>query len=149
MSIHRHRDRGAGARRRRPAARFDEAFAHAKRGARPDLGAVSFRSRWEANYARYLNLLLHRGVIAAWEYEPERFVFSGVRFGPWAFVPDFRVTSLNGSVAYHEIKGRMDSGSRAKLRRMQRFYPDIVLVVIGPKQYAALAHGAGQIPGWE
>lgn len=31
------------------------------------------RSRWEANYARYLELLKTSGEIAEWEHEPERF----------------------------------------------------------------------------
>jgi hypothetical protein len=150
MSIERHRHRGAAARRRRsPTPPADGPFSHSKRGARPDLGAIAFRSSWEANYARYLTTLLTLGVIAAWEYEPERFVFPGVRFGPWAYVPDFRVTAPDGAVAFHEVKGWMDAGSRAKLRRMQRFYPDVVLVVIGPKEYAAVAQWAMHIPGWE
>lgn len=40
-----------------------------KQGFREDLG-FSVRSRWEANFARYLKLLKEQGEILGWGYDP-------------------------------------------------------------------------------
>ena len=50
-------------------------------GRREDLGETWFRSSWEANYARYLNLLARMKIVERWEYEPETFWFDGVKRG--------------------------------------------------------------------
>ena len=42
---------------------------------------IYFRSRWEANYARYLQWLKDRGEIVDWEYEPETFWFEKIKRG--------------------------------------------------------------------
>src|SRR5262245_10205744 len=43
-------------------------YSRATGGRRPDLDDRYFRSSWEANYARYLNLLVKQGQIVSWEY---------------------------------------------------------------------------------
>ena len=53
-------------------------------GAREDLGNIEFKSRWEANYARYLNSI---GI--AWEYEPHKYETPY----KW-YLPDFLFTSI-------------------------------------------------------
>lgn len=63
----------------------------AKGGRRDDLGDTWFRSSWEANYARYLNLLMRMKLVTEWSYEPETFWFNGVRRGCVSYRPDFRV----------------------------------------------------------
>src|SRR5574337_150635 len=61
-------------------------------GVRPDVSSsIYFRSAWESNYARYLNLLMKMGVVEEWSYEPETFWFEGVRRGTNSYKPDFRV----------------------------------------------------------
>ncbi len=140
---------GTPGRRYRSGRAPEDRFGHARRGRRPDLGAPCFRSSWEANYARYLTFLVQLGLIARWEYEPETFVFPGVHFGPRLYTPDFKVTLADGTVVYHEVKGWLDPESRCKLRRLRRCYPEVILIVIGPKEYAAVAQWAAVIGTWE
>lgn len=97
-----------------------------------------FRSRWEANYARYLQCLLETKQIKSWEYEPETFWFKGVKRGVVSYLPDFRVTENDGSSSYHEVKGWMDSKSKTKIRRMGKYHPDITLIVIDANAYRDL-----------
>lgn len=43
-----------------------------------------FRSKWEANYARYLQWMKDQGKIAEWEHEPETFWFEAIKRGTWS-----------------------------------------------------------------
>lgn len=108
-----------------------------------------FRSRWEANYARYLDWLKNRGEILSWEHEPETFWFEKIRRGCRSYLPDFRVTEKNKTV-YHEVKGWMDARSVTKIRRMKLYYPEIQLIVIGAKEYRKIELTMKPIIGdWE
>jgi hypothetical protein len=119
-------------------------------GRRPDLGGLYLRSRWEANWARYLNLLVQQRVIVGWEYEPCVFEFSAIKRGSRTYTPDFRVTYPDGTVIYQELKGWMDPKSATKLARMSRYYPDVKLEVIGKKEYTRMSTIVGcGLPGWE
>jgi len=129
--------------------RTDNAYSRCKRGVREDLGFF-LRSRWEANYARYLKRLQERREIRSWEYEPETFRFEGVSRGPYTYLPDFRVVEVSGAVVYHEVKGWMDPASRNRLKRFAKFYPDVVLVVIDQRAYRDIERKLSRIiPGWE
>lgn len=109
-----------------------------------------FRSRWEANYARYLEWLRIQGQIASWEHEPETFWFESIRRGVRSYLPDFRVTENSGASAYHEVKGWMDSRSKTTIRRFRKYYPNEILIVIDTKAYRAIERkAAGLIGGWE
>lgn len=120
------------------------------RGRRDDLGDTFWRSSWEANYARYLNVLKSQGLLTRWEFEPQRFVFYGETRGPISYTPDFRVAFPDGRIEFHEIKGWMDSASRSRIKRMHKHYPDIVLIVIDAKAYRAIEKQfAKEIPEWE
>lgn len=124
-------------------------YSRCKRGTREDLGFF-VRSRWEANYARYLKWLEQRGDIAAWEYEPITFRFEGVSRGPYTYKPDFKVVEKDGSVSYHEVKGWMDPASRGRLKRFAKFYPSHRLVVIDASQYRQIERKISSvIPNWE
>jgi hypothetical protein len=119
-------------------------------GAREDLGGRYFRSAWEANYARYLDLLKTQGKIQAWEYECKVFVFEKVNRGTRAYTPDFKVVALDGSHEWHEVKGWMDDKSRVRLERMAKFYPEEIVKVIGPEWFKGANRTlAYAIPGWE
>lgn len=118
-------------------------------GKRSDLGDRYFRSRWEANYARYLNWLISIGQIARWEFEVDTFEFP-VKRGNRFYTPDFKVWNNDGSFEYHEIKGWLDSDSKTKLKRMGIHHKQVKVVLIDKPQYRALAKQvAGFIPGWE
>ncbi|MGE4334605.1 MAG: hypothetical protein AB7E55_01340 [Pigmentiphaga sp.] len=119
----------------------------ARGGYREDLG-LYVRSRWEANYARYLEWLRQRGEIRDWEYEPCEFVFP-VKRGTRFYRPDFRVIEKGGQVTYHEVKGYMDQKSRTALKRMARYYPKVRIVIVGRSEYREIEKWARLIPGWE
>ncbi len=108
-----------------------------------------FRSGWEANYARYLEWLRQQKQIEGWEHEPETFWFHTIKRGVRSYLPDFRVTE-RGKISYHEVKGWMDPRSKTKLKRMAKYYPDILMIVIGKKEYQAIAKVVGKmIQDWE
>lgn len=117
-------------------------------GFREDIG-IYVRSRWEANYARYLNWLVEHGEIRSWEYEADTFEFP-VKRGNRFYTPDFKVTENNGLVVYHEVKGYMTDASRVKLSRMARYYPQHKVLVIGGATMADIRRKiGGMIPNWE
>lgn len=107
------------------------------------------RSRWEANYARYLEWLVARKEIASWEHEPITFWFEGIKRGTVSYLPDFRVTSMDGSIVYHEVKGWMDPRSRTKLDRMARYHPTVTVIIIDKRWFKANRILAAILPGWE
>ncbi len=108
------------------------------------------RSRWEANYARYLEWLKSRGEVISWEHEPKTFWFEGVKRGVCSYLPDFSVVRPGGLVEYHEVKGWMDSRSVTKLKRMKKYYPSIPLILVDSDRYRALDREVRSfVPGWE
>lgn len=117
-----------------------------------ELGGKRFyaRSRWEANYAKYLEFLKTHVLISDWQHEPETFWFDGVKRGCVSYLPDFKILKKDGSVEYHEVKGWMDARSKTKIKRMGIYHPEVKLVVIDSKGYRALQKSVKQIvPGWE
>jgi hypothetical protein len=109
-----------------------------------------FRSKWEANYARYLEWLKTTKQIKDWEHEPEVFWFDGVKRGVVSYLPDFRVSELNGRVAFHEVKGWMDDRSKTKIKRMAKYHPDVTLIVVAAKEYRSVEKDvSGFITDWE
>lgn len=108
-----------------------------------------FRSRWEANYARFLELLKTSGTVLEWLHEPEVFWFEGVSKGTTNYTPDFKVTMADGSIEYHEVKGWMDAKSITKINRMAKHHPSIKLVVRDSNWFKANKHLRSIVPGWE
>lgn len=109
-----------------------------------------YRSRWESNYAYYLEWLKGQGLIKEWEHEPVTFWFEKIKRGVRSYLIDFRVTENDGRQIYHEIKGWMDSRSKTKLKRMAKYYPEVKIIVIDSKGYAAIAAKVSRIvPGWD
>ena len=77
------------------------AFCNIKRGYFDINGKkMFFRSKWEANYACYLDFLVKQKQIKKWEYEPDCFIFEEIKFGTRSYRPDFKVTNNDGSVIY-------------------------------------------------
>ena len=109
-----------------------------------------FRSRWEANYARYLEWLVQMGDIKSWEYEPKTFWFEGIKRGCRSYLPDFRVQTIPSGEEYHEVKGWMDPKSKTKLKRMAKYYPEVKLILVDERAYRAIARSMKFIiKGWE
>jgi hypothetical protein len=109
-----------------------------------------YRSKWEANYARYLEWLKSIGEIKEWLHEPDVFWFEGIRRGCVSYLPDFKVVNNNDSIEYHEVKGWMDDRSKTKISRMKKYHPDIKLIVIREKEYNQIKLKISKlIKGWE
>lgn len=80
-----------------------------------------FRSKLEARYADYLNLIKAAGEITNWEYEPDRLELAHRT----TYTPDFKLTYPDGHIEYHETKGYKRSTGEAKLKIAARLFPDI------------------------
>ncbi len=91
---------------------------------------IYFRSLWEVTYANYLQSLKGMKIISEWEYEPKTFWFLEIKRGCRSYKPDFRITNLDGSHYWVEVKGFMDSKSKTKIKRMSKYYPDEKLVIV-------------------
>ena len=109
------------------------------------------RSRWEANYARYLMWLESRGEIQKWEYEPATFWFESIKRGVRSYLPDFKIWITTNSEPYYvEVKGRMDSKSATKLKRMAKYHPDVSIELCNAHVYNTIRKTfSGIIPNWE
>lgn len=118
-------------------------YSHAKRGWRTIAGnRVFFRSRMEANYARYLTFL---GI--EWLYEPKTFWFEGLKQGVVSYTPDFFLVKED---LYVECKGWMDAKSKTKLVRMAKYHPSVKLTLLDWKSYRAIESAlAKSVPEWE
>lgn len=102
-------------------------------------GKVIFlRSKWEANYAVYLDYLISRGQVVSWEYEVKRFIFEKIQFGTRSYEPDFKVTFPDGHYEWHEIKGWMTRKSKTQLKRMAKYFPDEIIFLVEKPQYTAV-----------
>jgi len=108
-------------------------------------GTMYFRSKWEANYALYLDFLVEKGQIINWEYETDVFVFEEIKFGTRSYRPDFKVFNNDGTFEYHEVKGYMDSKSATKLKRMAKYYPEVKLILIDSSFYRSLQKQVGKM----
>lgn len=108
-----------------------------------------FRSRWEANYAFYLQHLLEAGEIKDWEHEPTRFKFK-LPCGNRSYTPDFRVHEKSGREVFCEVKGFKDWRSLRKLKWMKRFYTEVVILIADSKWFARNTRKLkGIVTGWE
>lgn len=127
------------------------AYSRGKQGKRDDLDGMYFRSSWEANYARYLNLLIKCKQLYRWEYEPDTFWFDKIKRGTRSYLPDFKLWDTETSEPYYvEIKGWMDDKSKTKLNRMRIYYPDVKIKLVGEREYKELkAQVSKFIGGWE
>lgn len=109
---------------------------------------IFFRSSWEANYALYLDFLIKQKQIKSWQFEADTFWFEKIKRGVRSYKPDFKVTNLNDSTEYHEVKGWMDAKSKTKIRRMAKYHPHIKLIVIDQEFYRDLKKKLGRMLGF-
>lgn len=87
------------------------------------------RSNWEASFARYLQWLKIKNQIKEWEYEPQTFWFEKIKRGTRSYLPDFKVTKLDGTHYWVEVKGYMDRKSLTKIKRFKKYYPSEELFI--------------------
>ena len=109
---------------------------------------ISTRSRWEMNWAFYLEFLKKQKQIRDWRYEPERYDFIEYRngqprvVGP-SYLPDFEITNNDDTFYLQELKGRKQG--MLKLKRMKRFYPAIKVVLIQKDEYMDIKKKFGRL----
>lgn len=111
-------------------------------------GEMYFRSKWEANYALYLDFLVSKGYIKTWEFEPDCIMFEQIKLGTRSYRPDFKVFLNSGLWEYHEVKGYMDNRSITKLKRMAKYYPEIKLILIDKPVYEDIRKKLGKVLGF-
>lgn len=107
-------------------------------GIREDIGdQFYFYSRWEANFARILNLL---GI--PWLYQCRTF-----NIGAHMYTPDFY---LPDSDTWIEIKNFLSDYSRDRDRNFRKMYPELELMLILKDDYLELQKEfAPQLEKWE
>jgi len=114
---------------------FDNAkMGRGKSGHREDIGHF-VRSRWEANYARYLNYIKE-----PYTYEKKTFQLEGYRYRP-----DFFLINRN---TYVEVKGYETPLSIRKRQETIEKY-GVKIEVVGHKEYKALSLYSAIIATWE
>ena len=89
----------------------------AKGGYREDLKQY-FRSKMEANVARYFNLRECK-----WEYESVEYFFNKIKRGQRYYKPDFILYYLDTHFLI-EVKGYFRPEDRTKLGRFKKYYPE-------------------------
>lgn len=104
------------------------------------------RSGWETRYAAYLNILVKGKAILDWEYEVDTFWFESIKRGVRSYKPDFKIFNLDGSIVYHEVKGRWNAKDKTKLNRMRIYYPEITVIV---KDATFFKNSKNIIPSYE
>jgi hypothetical protein len=111
--------------------KIENAFSRTKSGKRVDLGGQFFRSKTEANFARFLN-----AINMLWEYESKTFYFDGIKRGCLSYTPDFYCVTEN---RWFEVKGWMDVPSITRLKRFKKYHPEeankLIIVSQSKKTY--------------
>ncbi len=95
-----------------------------------------FRSKFEYNWALYLEFLKETGEIKYWTYEPDIFYFPNEKTAPVQYTPDFKLWVHNpgmpddGQFYYQECKGYHDGSTNKKFQRMYKHFPHIVIELV-------------------
>lgn len=105
------------AQQKRLRSRRETNYTTAHGGRRDDLNCY-FRSNWEANFARILNLQ-----DVKWLYEHQTFQVTETM----SYTPDFYLPDED---LFYELKGRMDEKSKLQLELMSTKFPHIKIKVI-------------------
>lgn len=108
---------------------------------------IYFRSTWEKKYAFYLEWLKGVGQVASWEHEPKTFWFEAIKRGTRSYLPDFKVTRLDGTHHWVEVKGFMDARSKTKLKRFKKYYPNEKMYVVDATWFKGNENILRSIPG--
>jgi len=103
-----------------------------------------FRSKWEVNYALYLDFLIEQKQIKKWTYEEDVFIFEKIKFGARSYRPDFKIYN-DKTIEYHEVKGYMTPKSKTQIKRMAKYYPDIKLIIIDKDIYMEIKKKLGKL----
>ena len=89
----------------------------------------------EADYATYLDVLKSGGLIAEWDFEPER-----LRIGhTWqsSYKPDFRIVMPDETIEFHETKGFWKTQDRNRVKAAAGQHPYVFRGVMREGEYWA------------
>ncbi len=81
-----------------------------------------FRSKWEYEYACYLEWLKNKKQIYDWKYEPKTFEFP-IKHGTTRYIPDFQVFNTKDKWGWHEVKGYLTGKANTQIKRFKKYYP--------------------------
>jgi hypothetical protein len=95
------------------------------------------RSKWEYEYACYLEWLKIHNQIKGWKYEPKEFEFP-IRHGTTRYLPDFCIYNFDGSHEWHEVKGYFTSKGKTQIKRFKKYFPKEKLIVIDGDWFKAV-----------
>ena len=109
-----------------------------KHGFRQDINQY-VRSRWEANFARFLKLMN-----IGYEYEPQTFKLSNGH----GYTPDFKIKN---QPLFIEVKGYMSPEAQQKIDLFRAEYPQYQLATVEAKEYSKIkdAFHLFKGVGWE
>lgn len=93
-----------------------------------------WRSGFEKEWAQYLQFLKEIEEIADWEYEPETFWFEGIKRGTNNYRPDVKISYVDDTHCWHEIKGRLVPKDITKYRRMAKYHPQEKIILVMKRQ---------------
>lgn len=96
-----------------------------------------FRSKWEFEYACYLEWLVRQNQIAGWWYEYHTFEFP-IKHGTTRYTPDFRVLVTENKVEWHEVKGYLTNKGKTQINRFKKYYPKEKLIIIDSEWFKAV-----------
>lgn len=120
-------------------------------------GSIYFRSKWEANYALYLDWLVEQKQIKDWEYEPKpRYEFISYEFSDkekkfpkvmsLGYLPDFKVINNDDTFYLVEVKGVKQG--MMKLKRMKKYYPHIKVELVEHDDIKLIYKQLGKLIAW-
>jgi len=112
--------------------------AKGKNGIRLDISPeINFYSRWEANFARVLNLLDIK-----WEFQYKTFDFGSQRYTPDFYLPEHNL--------FIEIKNFLSDFSLKRHQEFKKLYPDEKLLLVLKDDYLKLQEEFSPlIKNWE
>jgi hypothetical protein len=84
-----------------------------------------FRSQLEYKIAKYLELLKQSGHIKDWAFEQTNFIFPDDKY-----LVDFDVLENDGNFYYIEGKGHPDERCRRKLRLLNKYKPEVKIMMV-------------------
>ena len=113
-------------------------FENIKRGVY-EVGEKSyyFRSKWEYEYACYLEFLKKQKEIQNWTYEPKTFEFP-IKHGTTRYTHDFCVYANNGQHQWEEVKGFMTGKANTQINRFRKYYPKEKLIIIDSEWFKSV-----------
>ena len=99
-----------------------------------------YRSKWEAEYAKHLELLKAAGRIAGWWYEEHSFLIGvGAKY-----TPDFLVTYANPARSeWHEVKGYRREAAMVRIKAAALAHPDERFVLVTKRNGEWVHHTVG------